>query len=129
MLPPVFQILKTSQAVRNVVYTPATQRWAIYRMGDPPQDPKRPYISWFLVSGTPENHLSGTPPVDRMTVQIDVWHQDDTGCENLAEAVRDTIEPYGHMTQIVINEREKLATGLYRIGMQFDLWLDRVPTT
>lgn len=126
MFPPVFATLKASQAVKNIVGVNPPR---IFRHGSAPQRPdglplSDPYVTWFLVVGTPENNLSDLPPVDRMTVQVDCWHQTDSGIETLAEAVRDAIEPVAHMTGIVVNLRET-ETKLYRIGMQFDHWLDR----
>lgn len=121
MLPPVFQTLKLSTDVKNIVGTNPPR---IYRHGVAPQDVTRPYVTWLLVSGVPENQLSGLPGTDRMSVQIDCWHQTDAGVESLATAVRDACEPYAHMTAIVANEREQ-ETRLYRLGLQFDWFVAR----
>lgn len=125
MLPPVFTTLKASAAVKAIVGTNPPR---IYRHGSAPQRGlaeniplSEPYITWFLVSGDPFNNLSDPPPADRMTVQVDAWHQTDAGVDSLATAVRDALEQVVHMTQIVINERER-ETNLYRIGMQFDFF-------
>ena len=93
MFPPVFQTLKAAQAVKDIVGTNPPR---IFRHGRAPQDNTRPYVTW-LVFGTPENQLSGTPPVDRVSVQVDAWHQTDAGVVLLAEAIRDAIEPHAHM--------------------------------
>lgn len=120
MLPPVFRILKAAPAVTAIVG--AEPR--IYRHDAAPQDVDRPYVTWFLVTGTPENELSDVPGMDRIAFQVDCWHQQDGGIEDLAQAVRDAIEPHAHMTAIVVNGYEP-ETKLYRIGMQFDYWLPR----
>jgi hypothetical protein len=121
MLPPVFTTLKNAPDVTDIVAS------RIYRQGAAPQDTTRPYVTWFLVTGTPENELSATPSIDRMTVQIDCWHQTDAGVEALAVAVRDACEPLAHMTSIVVNEREP-ETKLYRFGLQFDWFVSRLDT-
>ena len=126
MLPPVFQTLKASQAVKDIV---GSQPPRIYRHGAAPQRPDGvpladPYITWQLISGVPENNLSDLPPMDRQTVQVDCWHQTDAGVEVLAGAARDAIESVAHMTSILIDEREQ-ETKLYRISMQFDFWTSR----
>lgn len=121
MLPQVFQTLKLSTDVKNIVGTNPPR---IYRHGVAPQDTTRPYITWVLVSGVPENQLSGLPGADRMTVQVDCWHPTDSGVESLATAVRDACEPYAHMTSVLVNEREQ-ETKLYRIGLQFDWYVMR----
>ncbi len=118
MLPPIYNTLRASSAVVALVGT------RIFRHSSAPQDISRPYITWFLVTGTPENHLSGLPPADRMSVQVDCWHQTDAGVEALAIAVRDSIEPYAHMTGQPVDGREP-DTKLWRIALQFDWWMGR----
>ena len=125
MFPPVFQTLKASTAVKNIVGTNPPR---IYDFGKAPQRPDNlplsdPYITWFAF-GSPENQLSGTPSTDRMTVQIDCWHQTISGCKSLAIAARDACESVAHMTSTPINESDA-DTGLYRIALQFDWFVDR----
>lgn len=121
MFPPVFQTLKASTAVKNIVGTNPPR---IYRHGEAPQDTTRPYMTWFIVTATPDNHLSGTPADDRFTVQLDCWHQTDAGVVLLATAARDAIEPYAHMTGLPVNQRET-ETRLYRIALEFDWFVFR----
>lgn len=118
MLPRVFAILKASADVRNIVAT------RIYRHGSAPQDTSRPYITWTLISGIPENNLSDPPPLDRMSVQVDCWHQTDDGIDRLATAARDAIEPVAYMTGVIIDQRET-ETKLFRMSMQFDFFNGR----
>ena len=115
MLPPIYTWLKTA-AVQAIVGTPPRA----YRHADAPQDTTKPYITWVLVSGVPDNEISSLPVSDRWSIQIDCWHQTDAGVVSLAEAVRDAIEPYGHLISIPINGRET-ETKLYRLGLQFDI--------
>ncbi len=126
MLPPVFPILSNDPQVVGI----CAKR--IYRHGSAPQAVVAPYVTWFVVSGLPENSISETPRVDRYTVQIDCW-SDNTGTgsqtvESLATGVRDAIEPLHHMTAVVANERDP-ETDRYRIGLQFDFWTERESTT
>lgn len=121
MLPPVFQALKASSAVKNIVGSSPPR---IYRHASAPQDTSSPYITWFVVTATPENNLSDPPPVDRIAVQVDCWHQTDAGVVALAEAARDAIEPVAHMVAMPVNLREP-ETKLYRIALQFDFWNPR----
>lgn len=126
MFPPVFQWLKASDDVKNIVGTNPPR---IYRHGAAPQasDGKpmpQPYITWFVVTDAPENNLSDPVPVDRYGVQVDCWHQTDAGIELLAGAVRDAMEPYCVMTGTIANLREP-ETRLFRIGFTFDIWHGR----
>ena len=118
ILPPVFATLKASAEVKAIVGTNPPR---IYRHGAAPQYTDRPYISWLLVSGIPENNLSDPPPVDRSTVQVDAWHPEDAGVELLANAIRDAIEPTAHCTGVLIDGQES-DTKLYRLSLQFDWW-------
>lgn len=125
MFPPVFQTLKASQAVKDIVGTNPPR---IYRHGSAPQRPDGlplgdPYITWSCTAA-PENTLSETPATDRVTIQIDCWHQTDAGIETLAVAVRDAMEPYSVMTAVVADLREP-ETKLFRNGQLYDWFLSR----
>jgi hypothetical protein len=125
MLPRVFQLLKASSAVKNIVGTNPPR---IYRHGSAPQRPENatpePYITWQLIAGVPENNLSDPPPVDRMSVQVDCWHPTDPGIEVLAAAARDALEVAGYMTSMLVDLREQ-ETQLYRMSLQVDFFNGR----
>jgi hypothetical protein len=126
MLPPIFTTLKASTDVKNIVGQNPPR---IYRHGSAPERPDNlplsdPYITWFVVIDTPENNLSSLPPVDRVSIQVDCWHQTDAGIELLAKAVRDALEPHAHMTGVPVDGKET-ETKLYRKALTFDYWLDR----
>lgn len=123
MLPPVFQTLKASAEVKAIVGQNPPR---IYRHGSAPQRPDglpldQPYITWFMVTAAPHNTLSELPASDAVPIQVDCWHQTDAGVEALAQAARDAIEPYAHMTGAPVDGREP-ETKLYRIALTFD-WI------
>lgn len=120
LLPDVFGMLKASPAV--VAILGATPK--VYRHGTAPQGTIAPYVVWSVINGDPENNLSGVPSIDRLTLQVDCYHTTDGGIELLATAVRDALEPHMALTGIPIDQREP-DTGLYRIGLQFDVWHGR----
>lgn len=125
LLPPVFPLLLAAAAVTNLVGSNPAR---IYRHGSAPQDVVAPYITWFLISGTPENTLSELPKIDKDDVQIDCWSPNDgTGAkavEVLAQAVRDALEPSYYMTQMIADLRDP-DTDRYRLAMTFTFWNDR----
>ena len=121
MFPAVFATLKADTGVKNIVGTNPPR---IYRHGNAPQDGSKPYLTWFVVTGNPENQLSGLPPTDRVQIQIDCWHQTDAGVETLALAVRDAVEPVAHMVGMPVDLREP-ETKLFRIALTFDWFVDR----
>ena len=55
---------------------------------------------------------------------MNCYHENGDGILLLAEAVRDAIEPYAHMTGMPIDQREQ-ETGLFWIAMDFDWFNDR----
>lgn len=118
MLPPIYNILSADADVAAIVGT------RIYPHGEAPQNVNRPYVTWFLVASVPENDLGGAPDIDRSTVQIDCWHQTAIGVVELARAARFAIEPYAHITNIFLNQREP-ETKLYRFALQLDYLLPR----
>lgn len=122
MFPPIYRVLKDNAAVASIVQT------RIYRHGRAPQDVAKPYVTWFVAAVGPANNLSSPPGHDLCTVQIDCWHQQDSGVQELAEAVRDAMEQVSHMTGVFSNERD-VETKLYRVALQFDYWLPREATS
>lgn len=118
MLPPIYTILSGNSAVAAIVAT------RIFPHGEAPQDVGKPYITWFMVTGVPENSLNCVPDIDRCTIQIDCWHQTSAGIVSLTAAARTALEVYGHVTGVIINQREP-ETKLYRMAIQFDYFLNR----
>lgn len=130
MFPPIFTTLQASATVRAIFGA----RPRVYRHGEAPQLPApkaggaspevKPYATWLLVSGVPENNLSSTPSHDRDGVQIDVYARGDQECVDAAKAIRDQMETATHMTALRGLTRD-VDTRLYRISMDFDFWLPR----
>lgn len=124
MLPPVFQALKASSAVRDII---GGSKPRVYRHGLAPDGVEAPYVTWQVIVAPPENQLSGTPTADRMTIQVNCWYPEsngDKGVVTLMEAVRDAIEPLAHMTGIVIDQQEPETRNYWMAG-QFDWFVDR----
>jgi predicted phosphoadenosine phosphosulfate sulfurtransferase len=126
MLPPVYNLLKATATITNVVGTNPPR---IYAHGEAPGqvvnpptgNPKLAYITWLLVSGVPENNLSDPSPVGRQSVQIDCWHETGAGINSLAEAVRDQLETVTHITSYRNMPRDP-ETRRYRISIDADFW-------
>lgn len=125
MLPQVFPLLRDNVAVTALIGSNPVRA---YRHGTAPQSVVAPYVTWFVVTGNPENTLEDLPRIDRYEVQVDCWSENTgtggTQVENLAEAVRNAIEPSAHMTAVVANTRDQ-ETQRYRIGLQFTFWHHR----
>lgn len=122
MLPLVYRIITEDSSALAIV----GQR--VYRHGAAPQKVTAPYVTWSVVSGEPENDMSGSPRTDRFEVQVDCWSDNDgsgdAGVEALATAVRAALETAGHMTRYSANDRD-FDTQRFRISMDFTLFVHR----
>jgi hypothetical protein len=124
MFPDVFALLNVAP-IRSFVGSPPR----IYRHGvATSQSPAAPYITWSMVVGIPENHLDGTPPTDRMSIQVDCWSEN-TGAGSLqvgqlAQAVRNQIETVHDIESFDADLRDP-ETMRYRASMTFTWWADR----
>lgn len=96
----------------------------VYPFGDAPDALTYPLATWQTVTGTPENNLSETPPIDRIGVQIDVYAATAGECWEISAAIRDVLETIGHMTYFGNTERAP-DVRKYRQTLSFDFWLNR----
>jgi hypothetical protein len=120
MFPPVFQTLVNDSELSGLF----EGRPRVYRHGNAPQGAQRPYITWSATSIAPENTLSETPGIDRATVQVDVWCEQDALTVDIAKAVRDAIEPYAHLISQPFDGWD-LESKTYRMTLQFDWFVPR----
>lgn len=120
MLPPVYETLIADSSMTLLVGD------EIYRHDDAPQGVGKPYIAWST-SIAPENTLSELPGIDRHTVTINCYSKDDAEVAQIAQAVRDAMEPVAHFISMPVNNRDRGGTNLYRMALQFDWWLVRNP--
>lgn len=120
MLPPIKTTLQAAASVTAIIGNPPR----VYRHGDAPEDTSKPYVTWQVIYGNPENTLSELPASDRVSLQVNCWHTTDIGIVDLATAVRDAMEPFAHCTGMPVDQREP-ETKLYWIALQFDWHLSR----
>lgn len=117
MLPAVFALITGDSDASALIGT------RVYRHGDAPQGVSRPYVTWFVAGGGPENTFE-LPSIDQYSVQVDCWSDSDAEVESVAESVRSAIESSYHVTSVIANSRDP-ETMRYRIGMVFTFWADR----
>lgn len=86
MTPKVFQLLTADPALTAVVAN------RVYPYGLAPAASIKPYVTWTVVSGEPENTLSCRPDIDMFIVQFDVFADTAIDAENVAKLIRDSIE-------------------------------------
>ena len=120
-LPPVFTTLKNDTNVTQYIGTNPTR---CYLFGTAPQGAAEPYVVWHLPSSVPENHLDRLPVVDFDRVQLDVYAVDPLDCLNLCAAIRDALEPLGHMV-LKLDMGKEEPENLHRWILQFNFWTAR----
>lgn len=120
MLPPVFALLNVAPVTALVGTNPVR----VFPWGEAPEGTAYPYVTWGVISGVPDNQLSGSPCVDSINVQVDVWAKTAASAVAVATAVRNAIEPSAHMVNFGSTERDP-DTGSYRYRMSFDFWQGR----
>jgi hypothetical protein len=96
----------------------------VYPWGEAPENVARPYATYGVYNGVPENYLGQVPDVDNLGTQIDVWADTAASGNACAIAIRDSLEPHAHMTSFAANERDG-ETKLYRCRMSFDFYKER----
>jgi len=112
MFPKVFRAIRTP-AVAAIVDD------RISSHGGAARTDKRPYITWQIVTGDPYSNLSSAPGGDFTSVQIDCYHEDETGAEELALAVRAALDALLIVNRVVIDTIDS-DTQLYRVGLEAD---------
>lgn len=122
MLPPIFALLSTAPAVTALVGAGDAAR--VYPWGEAQPDLVRPYVTWMVVAGAPENSQADAPPVDRFVVQLDCWGDTGTSAKAVAVAVRDAIETIAHVTAYNPSDRDP-DTGRYRMSFDAEFHVKR----
>ena len=118
MFPNVLAILAAAPDVTAIIGTDPTRVW---KNKVPPDRRTAPYVTWFLVVGTPELMLSAPPKVDRQSIKFDVWAVTQAQATALATACRDALEEVVNVTAFLIDEEER-ETKLWRIAFQATFW-------
>ena len=121
MFPPLFATCAASPAVTALLGLSPTR---LYPFEDPTQGTQKPYATWFIVGGSPENYLGKVPDIDRFIVQIDCWGSTATEARDVAQAIRDAIEPVAHITNWR-GESNDTETKLYRYSFDLTWWVNR----
>lgn len=121
MIPKIFPILAAAPAVTNHFGTNPTR---IFPYGQATQATAKPYATYGVFNGNPENMMDKIPEIDNMGTQIDVWAITAESCKDAATAIRNTLEPLNHMTSFQSAEKD-VETQLYRCRLEFDVWQGR----
>lgn len=121
MIPDIFQAVSGNSGLTSLIGSAPVR---FFPFGEAPEKTVYPYATYSVVNGLPQNTMDGPPQIDDLGTQIDVWAETADSCLDVAEALRDALEPLGHMTSIGNMERDP-DTKSYRIRMDFDFFTER----
>lgn len=125
MFPPIFEAVDVP-AVRALLKASGGEL-RFYLFGRAPQNPVYPYAVWQVSYGNPENYINQVPDIDTFGTQIDVYAKPSQGvsvARQVAEALRDAIEPVAHITSWR-GESQDPNTNNFRFGFDADWWVSR----
>ena len=118
----IFEAALANPAVRALLGENPTR---FFPFGNAPEDTTKPYALYQLISGVPENYLDGSPDLDGLTYQVDVYGRTIAEVEQIARALRAALEAIGHVIRLGANQRGT-ETSLYR--KTFDLAVFEPPS-
>ncbi|WP_460640109.1 DUF3168 domain-containing protein [Larkinella harenae] len=121
MIPKLFPVLLASPPVTALL---GLNPLRVFPWGEAPQNVAYPYATYGVFNGVPENYMDQVPDLDRLGTQVDVWAKTSESCQQSAVAIRNALEPIGHMTSISNMERDP-QTKSYRLRLEFDFYTTR----
>jgi len=121
MNPDIFPILNASTAVRLQL---GSNPLRFYPWDRAPQNVKKPYAVYTVYNAVPENYLGNLPDIDNKGTQINIYAETAEKLNLCFLAVRDALEPYGHMLNYSTPALDA-DTDLYSCRMEFDFWENR----
>jgi hypothetical protein len=126
MFPPIFAIASADSSVQAIIGGGGPDDPVrLWPFAEAPRDEQGnvahgvPYAVWQLITGTPANYLGNTPDVDTYGVQIDCYSESVSVSRELAQALRDCLEPHGYVTSWNGEWRDQ-PTGLFRITFSME---------
>ncbi|WP_448089514.1 DUF3168 domain-containing protein [Pseudomonas azerbaijanoccidentalis] len=115
---PIFAVCAADAAVTAVLGIQPTR---LYPFGEAPEGVVKPYAVWQLLTGSPDNYLSGRPDIDGYTLQVDVYATTASDARSVTQAITRAIELKANVTRWG-GETKDSATKLYRSSFDID-WL------
>ncbi|MCQ2994016.1 DUF3168 domain-containing protein [Pseudomonas syringae] len=115
---PIFAVCAADVGVTSLLGKSPTR---LYPFGEAPEGVAKPYAVWQLLTGSPENYLSGRPDIDGYSLQVDVYANTASDARAVTGAISYAIELAANVTRWG-GETKDPATKLYRSSFDID-WL------
>lgn len=116
---PIFAVCKQDATVKSLLEDDGVLR--LFMFGLAPQDVKKPYAVWQVVSGSPENYLHCRPTWEQHALQIDVYADSATEARTISAAIEKAIELDCYITGYNAESRDP-ETKNYRSGFDVN-WI------
>lgn len=121
MNPTIFEVCRANTGVTDLLGLSPTR---FYPFGQAPQNTAMPYAVWQTVGGAPENYLGQVPDIDLYSLQVDVYALTSSAARDVAQAIRDAVEPVAHITSWRGESRDT-ETKAYRYSFDVDWMVSR----
>lgn len=121
MYPVFFPTLTANGSVTAALGSNPTR---VYPHGEAPQNSPRPYATHQLVSGSPENYLSGAPDTDAYRIQFNCYADTATAARNAAGVIRTALEGSGYLVSFNGTTRDP-DTNRYTYSFDFEFMQPR----
>ena len=118
MFPPLFKAAAASASVRSLLGEDPVR---VYPFGEAEENTALPYAAWQVISGSPENFLSGKPDVDGFRTQIDVYGTSAASARGAAFALREAFEGVAYLVAYNGEDRDR-DTKNYRVSFDIE-WI------
>lgn len=120
MIPPIFQLISSDVGAANALLD-GSGVIKFFAFGSVPQKASQPYAVWQVITGEPQNILSGDVPTNRVSIQIDVYASKANSVIAISEAIKCALKLSAYMTRFGDTQIDD-ATGLHKFSMDYDFF-------
>ena len=96
-MPPLLAICAANAGVTALLGVGTTR---LYPFGDAPEDVAKPYATYQVLNGVPENYLGEPPDTDEWNIQIDIYATSVNSANDVQNALRRALENVCHVTRL-----------------------------
>lgn len=117
----IFTILNASTPVKAIL---GSNPLRVFPWGEAPERVTKPYATYGVYNGNPQNTMDTPAEIDIDGTQIDIWAETASSCLNAANAIRAALETYAHCVSTQ-NDNKDPETKLYHSRLEFDFFTER----
>lgn len=119
---PIFKVCNQDAGVTALLKTDNILR--VFQFGRAPQNVKKPYAVWQMITGNPENYLNCRPDIEMHSIQIDVYADTAKVASDVLNAIEYAIETSCTITSYHGESRDP-DTNDYTVGFDADWYVKR----